>query len=109
MEDPWKSLKPLLKVRQGCPAILACSIPHEWEAYAVRSIPPTDKDEHLKAIQKLSFYRSEGFDPVWKMFDWSGKLFVVTKYIETTLSQIITGMGRPSEAHIAFIAHAVSM
>jgi hypothetical protein len=106
-QDPWKKFKPLLHVRQGCPAIMARSIPPDWQLYAVRSIS-TEKDKHLHAIQQLGLCPGRGVDWVQEIFDWSGKLFIVTKYVKLSLSQIITSQDRPTEGHIAFIAHVVS-
>lgn len=108
-QNPWKKFKPLLQVRQGCPAIMARSIPPDQQLYAVRSIASTEKDKHLRAIQQLSLFPGRGIDQVRETFDWSGTMFVVTQYVKPSLSQIITSQDRPTEAHIAFIAQEVSL
>ncbi|KIW24805.1 uncharacterized protein PV07_10496 [Cladophialophora immunda] len=104
-QDPWKKFKPLLHVRQGCPAIMARSIPPDQQLYAVRSVTSAEKDKHLRAIQQLGLCPGRGIDRVQETFDWSGTLFVVTQYVKPSLSQIITSQDRPTEAHIAFIAY----
>lgn len=108
-QNPWKKFKPLLQVRQGCPAIMARSIPPDQQLYAVRSIASTEKDKHLRAIQQLSLFPGRGVDQVRETFDWSGTLFVVTQYVKPSLSQIVTSQDRPTEAQIAFIAQEVSL
>lgn len=105
--DPWTKFKPLLHVRQGCAAVLACSIPPDQQDYAVRIVASSHKNQHQRGIQQLS-YGVGGIDRVHDIFDWSGKLFIVTDYVKPNLSQIITSRSHLTEAHIAFIAHAVS-
>jgi hypothetical protein len=105
--SPWEKYKPLLHVRQGCPAILACSIPPDRRDYAVRIITSEQKYQHERGIQQLDF-GTGGINRVREIFDWSGKLYVVTDYVRPSLSQLIMSQDPLTEAKIAFIIHAVS-
>lgn len=107
-QDPWKEFKPLLQILQGVPAVLAQSIPPQEQLYAIRSVATADKDKHLRSIQQLSLFPGGGIDRIRDIFDWAGKLFIVTEYVRPNLSQIITCEIRPTEAQLAFIAHRVS-
>ncbi|KAK5401221.1 hypothetical protein LTR79_001740 [Exophiala xenobiotica] len=121
-QDPWKEFKPLLHVLQGGPAVLAHSIPPMEQLFAIRTVAAADKDKHLRGIQHLSLFPGRGIDHIRGIFDWAGKLFIVTEYVRPNLSQIITSEFHPTEAHpteahpteahlteahLAFIAHAL--
>jgi hypothetical protein len=108
--DPWKDYLPLLYVRQGCAATLACELSEksvDSRAFAIVKTPIGEKKSHLSKVNSMRRDSCSSFLDILDIYEWNDHLFTVAEYIPTSLREIILCQRQPDEAQVACLAHQV--
>ncbi len=106
-QSPWDSYRPVIKVRQGCAAIMAAHRSGDLKRYAISTISVSHKEKYLQALQKLQLDKNSSLVNIVEMMDWKKGFFIVSEYVDVCLAQILACQKTPGESEASFILNEV--
>ena len=106
-QRPWDLYRPVIEVRQGCPAIMAARRSGDLKRYAISTVSASHKEKYLQALQKLQLSRTSTLVNIVELMDWKGGFSMVSDYINVCLAQILACQKTLEEPEVAFILNEV--
>jgi hypothetical protein len=106
-QTPWDSYRPVIKVRQGCAAIMAVHRSGDLKRYAISTISRSHKEKYLQALQKLRLGKNSSLVNIIEMMDWKNGFFIVSDYVDVCLAQVLACQKTPEESEVSFVLNEV--
>lgn len=102
--NPWNTYAGTLEVLPKATVALRSDLDQH---YAISRIPGSAKARYLQVIDRLAHELRNPLVDIVETYDWKGELYIVTGFIDISLTQIRNGQKPLSEQHLSYLMYEV--
>ncbi|KAK5947926.1 hypothetical protein OHC33_011031 [Knufia fluminis] len=102
--NPWNTYAGILEVLPKATVALRSD---RDQHYAISRTPGSAKAPYLQVINRLAHELRNPLVDIVETYDWKGELYIVTNFIDISLTQIRNGQKPLSEQHLSYLMHEI--